>query len=149
MFPETAQLEYNLTSEPARVNNLGKSFKYDFSRGEFILLDGKLVTVENVEAIKVWVEKILSTERFRFKIYERLDKNEYGVTLKDLIGSVLPRAFIEEELKREISEAVKRHPCIESISDLTANRADSRLNISFKLNLTDGQALGQELVISG
>lgn len=149
MLPQIAQLEFNLTSESTRVDNLGKSFKYDFLKGDFLLLDGKLVAVEDVQAIKVWVEKVLRTERFRFKIYERADRNEYGVTLEDLIGMVLPRAFVEEELKREITEAVTRHPQIESISDLCTEREDTWLTISFKINLTDGQTVQEEVVISG
>lgn len=149
MLPEIAQLEFNLTSDSARADNLGKSFKYDFSKGDFILLDGKLVPVEETHAIKVWVEKVLRTERFRFKIYERADRNEYGVTLEDLIGTVLPRAFVEEELKREITEAVTRHPRIESISDLSTKREGAWLKISFKINLAEGQTVQEEVIISG
>ena len=150
MFPEIAQLEFNANATLASsATDLGTSFQFDFVAGDFVLLDGKVVTVADVAVIKVWVEKCLRTERFMFKIYARDDKNEYGVTLEDLIGSVLPRSFVEAELKREITEAITRHPRIASISNLTTARNDAWLNITFQLNLTDGQTVGQEVTLSG
>jgi phage baseplate assembly protein W len=145
MFPEIAQLEFK-PQEPASPQNLGKSFLFDFKKGDFILRDGKLVEVEGIEALKVGVEKLLRTEKFKFKIYERDDKQEYGVTIEDLIGSSLPKAFVESELKREISDALKKHPMIAGISNLSTLRDGSRLKISFQINLVDGQAIGQEVV---
>jgi len=148
MFPDIAQLEFK-QSDPAQPIDLGKSFKFDFTAGDFILSDGKLVAIKDIEAIKVWVHKILMTEKFKFQIYKRTDGDEYGVTLEDLIGTILPRSFVEAELKREIKEAVTRHPRIASISNLTIERDGNLLKISFKINLTDGQGFGQEVAISG
>lgn len=144
MLPEIAQLEFK-PQEPASPQNLGKSFLYDFTQGDFILKDGKLVEVEDIEALKVWVEKVLRTEKFRFKVYEREDKQEYGVTIEDLIGSTLPKAFVESELKREISDALKKNPRIASISNLSTERDGSWLKITFQINLADGQVIGQEV----
>ena len=143
MLPEIAQLEFK--SQEITVADLGKTFKYDFSQGDFVLSDGKLVKVQDLEAIKVWVEKLLRTEKFRFKVYERADQQEYGVTIEDLIGTVLPKSFVDSELKREISEAVTKHPRIASISNLTIEQDDSLAKISFRLNLSDGQAVTQEV----
>ncbi|NLW92364.1 MAG: DUF2634 domain-containing protein [Syntrophomonadaceae bacterium] len=150
MLPDIAQLEFNTTAEESDSSTeLGTSYQYDFNTGEFVLIDGKLVTVSDIEAIKVWVEKVLRTERFVFEIYTRDDGNEYGTTLEDLIGSVLPRAFVESELKREITEAVTRHPKIESISNLTASQEGSWLEISFEINLYDGTTINQEVAVNG
>lgn len=147
MLPEIAQLEFNTAAVTTATSteNLGKSFQYDFLQGDFVLKDGKLVSVEGVEAIKVWVEKVIRTERFKFKIYEQDDGDEYGTTIKDLLGMVLPRSFIEAELKREITEAVIMHPWIQSISNLTTERDGSWVKVSFQINLADGSTTEQEV----
>ncbi len=146
MFPEMAQLKFKQSKSPKNTN--GKSFRFDFAAGDFILLDGKPVVIDDLEALKIWVEKIIRTEKYKYMIYERVDGNEYGLTLVDLIGSVLPLAFVEAELKREINEAVTSHPRIVSISDLSTERDGSWGKIAFKINLTDGQTIGQEVIVS-
>jgi len=148
VFPEMAQLEFKQPEAP-KITDPGKSFKFDFTAGDFVLSDGKLVVIDDIEALKVWVEKIIRTERFKFKVYDRNDGNEYGLTLVDLIGTVLPRAFVEAELKREIGEALRRHLRIASVSNLSTERDDNWLKISFQINLTDSQTFRQEVSIVG
>ena len=143
-LPEIAQLEFKPVEE-AVVADLGKTFKYDFVKGDFVLKDGKLVEATDLEGIMVWVEKILRTEKYKFKVYQRQDRQEYGISIQDLIGSVLPKSFVESELRREITDAVLKHPRIASISNLAIERDGARALISFKLNLTDGQAGLQEV----
>ena len=66
MFPETDEL---VISETTSENTGGtKSFLYDFSKGDFVIRDGKLVPCDSLEAIKVWIEKIIRTEKNRFPI---------------------------------------------------------------------------------
>jgi hypothetical protein len=71
----------------------GKSFLFDFTSGEFVVRDGKLVECDGMDAIKTWIEKILRTEKDRFSIYHDTD---YACYLEDLIvGSNFTAAFIE------------------------------------------------------
>lgn len=150
ILPEVTKLEFNTDAAAASsTTDLGVTYKFDFDAGEFMLSDGKLIPIADVDAIKLWVEKCLRTQRFTYQIYAREDKNEYGASLEDLIGSVWPRAFVESELKREISEALTRHPRIRSITDLTTDRDGARMKISFTLNLSDGQSVSQEVAVSG
>lgn len=129
------------------INNIGKSFLFDFEKGDFILQDGKLVEVEGNESIKIWIEKILRTEKFKFKIYERIeDTNEYGITLQDLItGYDYPLEFIKSEIEREISEALIKHPSIDSIEEWNIEKSNPVLKISFKVVLNDGNILSEEV----
>ncbi|TCO69495.1 DUF2634 domain-containing protein [Marinisporobacter balticus] len=143
MFPDIANTEID-TQKSAETTNLGKSFLFDFDKGDFILQDGRLVNVEDIEALKVWIEKVLRTEKFRFEIYKNVD---YGVALEDLIGQTLPRQFVESELKREIRESVIKHPMVSDISNLIAEQDGSKLKISFKVNLVDGNTVNTEVNI--
>lgn len=150
ILPEITQLEYNTkAAADSSAEDLGTSFLFDFDAGDFVTVDGKIVTITDIEAIKGWVEKCLRTERFQYAIYAREDKNEYGVTIEGLIGSVLPRAFVEAELKREITGALTRHPRISSISGLSIDRDGAKVNVAFTLNLNDGKTVGQEVTVSG
>lgn len=141
MLPQVAQLEFN-NQAIETSQTMGKSFKFDFEKGDFVLKDGRVVKTENVEALKIWIEKVIRTEKFRFKIYEG---TEYGITLEDLIGQSLPRDLVESELKRELKDALEIHFMIQSISNIVAVRDGSKLNISFEVNLVDGNSLSQEV----
>ena len=111
--------------------------------------NGKFIEVTGIEALKVWIEKILRTEKFRFKIYENGTRRQYGITIEDLIvGRSLPQSFVESELKREINEALLQHPEIESLTDMAFNREGSTLVISFTVNLINGDSLQQEVEFS-
>lgn len=118
------------------------SFLFDYNKGDFILENGKLVKVTGVQALKIWIEKVLRTELDRFKVYQ--DKS-YGINLEGLIGSQLPQAFVESELEREITETLTIHPMIDSITDFELQR-ESNLGLAvFSVNLVDGDSFDQEV----
>ncbi|MGD6845226.1 DUF2634 domain-containing protein [Bacillus infantis] len=128
----------------------GKSFLFDFDKGDFVFRNGKLVPVEGKEALKVWINKVLKTEKFRFEIYEKEEREEeYGVIIEDLIiGHSFSLPFIESEQKREITVALLRHPMIDSLEDFRVEREKSLLRISFEVILADGDSLNQEVIYS-
>lgn len=145
MLPKIAELQFKPTDSTG-LPNIGKSFLFDFNTGDFVLKDGRLVEVLGIEAVKIWIEKILRTEKYRYKVYDREDKNEYGVVLEDLIvGNNFPKVFVESELKREITKALTKHPMIQSLTDWNTEKNNSKLNISFKVNLLDGNTFTQEV----
>ncbi|ABR48583.1 hypothetical protein Amet_2429 [Alkaliphilus metalliredigens QYMF] len=140
MLPQIANLEID-GDDQQQTTQIGKSFLFDFNKGEFVFKDGKLVPVEGIEALKVWIEKTLRTEKFRFKVYEG---TEYGVTVEDLIiGHNYPISFAESEVKREVSEALGTHPWIERLVDWGLEREKSILKISFRVILVNGNSFDQ------
>lgn len=146
MFPQTISID-NIVKDSDN-SKMGKSFLFDFEKGDFVLKDGRLIETQDTQAIKMWIEKILRTEKFRFKVYEREDKREYGVTIKDLlVGQNLPGSFIEAEIKREVIETLIHHSKIQSISNLQIQRNDERLTIEFKVNLSGNSTFIQEVNI--
>jgi len=134
MFPNTQDLSDSAASESAAAGT-GKSFLFDFSAGEFVIQNGRLVETED---ISVWIEKILRTEKDRFDIYA--DTN-YGVHLEDLIiGTNYDQAFVQSELKREIEEALLTHPDITGISNFTAEKTETGIIISMEVETGDTAA---------
>lgn len=132
MFPNTQDLTV-VTAEDTAVT--GKSFLFDFTAGDFVVRNGKLVECNGMEAIKVWIEKILRTEKERFKIY---DDNDYGCRLEDLlIGSNYMAAFIEAELKREIEDALLQNPNISAVANFSLERTASGIIVSMEVETYD------------
>lgn len=139
MFPVDAQ-RYLLDEDIIIRDNdtfafNGRTFLYDYKKGDFVMEDGKLVEVTGNAAIEAWLEKLIRTERFRFKIY---DKVEYGVTMEELIGNIWPRGFVEAEIKREITEAAASNTYIEALTDWSFERKGSYLHISFVYHTAEG-----------
>ncbi|WP_053955094.1 DUF2634 domain-containing protein [Inediibacterium massiliense] len=145
MFPQVANLKMK-EEKPKDLPRMGKSFLFDFDKGEFVIKDGRLVEVLGVDAIKGWIDKVLRTEKYKYKIYQRKDKNEYGVIVEDLIiGKNLPKDFIEAELKREISQSLMKHPMIASVYHFEIKKVASYINLSFKVNLINEETFNKEV----
>lgn len=128
MLPEIANLDFNTEEIAEDLPPIGKSFLYDFEKGDFVLKSGKMIELHGVDSLKMWIEKVLKTERFRFRIYESVD---YGVTLEDLIGSNFPRDFIEIEIKREVTESLLLSSYIERLERWIFERDEERMLVSF------------------
>ena len=146
MFPQTTDLP-NETVINNETVTMGKSYIFDFTTGEFIINDGRLVVSDDVIAIKIWIEKILRTEKGRFVIYDGLN---YGTSLEDLIvGTNYPISFVESELKREIEDALFQHPQISSISGLMLTRGEAGITAEYTVVLNDGTTVDSEVNFSG
>lgn len=133
MFPEySPQLQAGDVAETAQM---GKSFLFDFDQGDFVVRDGKLQVVEGLEALRVWIKKVLSTEKFKFKIYNTGESNEYGTTtLLELVNSGHPPFFIQAEIQREVTEALLRNPEITGVGEFTFLRERRTLIVGFTVN---------------
>ena len=129
MFPEKT----NVTTASNTENPSGrKSYLFDFDKGDFVVRDGKLVECDGIEAIKVWIEKIIRTEKGRYHIY---DDTDYGCHLEDLIiGNSYTIEFIEAELRREIEEALLQNPQITSITGFLITRDKGSITVSLEVH---------------
>ena len=113
MFPNSTDITLDNKSN---ISSGTKSYMFDFENGDFIARDGKLIECDGISAIKVWIEKILRTEKGRYSIYS---DTEYGCHLEDFtIGNSYTAEFIE----------------VESAVPLT-------INVSAKLTLANGADL--------
>ena len=60
MFPKTDTVLTRVET-PAQTGT--RSYLFDFNKGDFVVRDGKLVECDGMDALKVWIEKILKTEK--------------------------------------------------------------------------------------
>lgn len=131
MFPETQNSTVAKNETVASGNT--KTYLFDFDKGDFVVQDGKLVECDGALAIKVWIEKIIRTEKGRYPIY---DETEYGCHLEDLIiGNNYTVEFIEAELKREIEEALLQNPQITNVSGFVLTRDKDSITVTLEVYL--------------
>ena len=132
MFPNST----DITIDNESITSSGtKSYMFDFESGDFVVRDGKLIECDGIDAIKVWIEKILRTEKGRYSIY---DNTEYGCHLEDLIiGNSYTAEFIEAELKREIEDALKQNSRITSVTNFNIIRNKNAITVTLEVVLND------------
>ncbi|HEY5582932.1 MAG TPA: DUF2634 domain-containing protein [Ruminiclostridium sp.] len=137
MFPDY-EPTISIDSTTAETTSNGKSFFFDFTTGDFVVKDGKVQTVEGIEALKIWIQKVLKTEKFKFKIYETGETDEYGVTLLNLVNSGHPQMFIQAEIQREITDTLVKNIEILSVDNFSFSREKRILVVGFSVNSTYG-----------
>ena len=132
MFPNSTDI---MIPNENIASNGTKSYLFDFASGDFVVRDGKLIKCNGIDAIKVWIEKILRTEKGRYTIYA---DTEYGCHLEDLIiGNSYTVEFIEAELKREIEDALKQNSQIKSVTNFQIIRSKHSITVTLEVVLND------------
>lgn len=132
MLPEYEPTLENSNIELTETSIINKkSFLFDFEKGEFSIADGKIQVVEGIEALKVWIHKILKTEKFKFKIYDTGEEEQYGISILEFINNDYPQAFLYAEIQREVIEALLKNPEIIEINNFNFVKDKRTLNVSF------------------
>ncbi|MWV44581.1 DUF2634 domain-containing protein [Paenibacillus sp. HJL G12] len=106
LFPETEDMVWTDVTEPGLLEQteavFGRSWRFDFDAGEFIMSPTRQMTVaDDKEAWVIWCEKAIRTPRYRYVIYSR----DYGSELEDLIGRG-SRSLQESEIQRMVTETL-------------------------------------------
>lgn len=128
------------------ITMTGKTFLYDFETGDFILDDkGNLISVSNLEALKVWIEKVLKTTKNKYDVYEGTN---YGTpNLQDLLVSGNPYEYITCEVEATIKAVLLKNTAIKSVQNFKFTRDGSLLSVSFDCSTIYG-AVGSEVTFS-
>lgn len=114
--PET----YDFNAEFQTEQFANKTYKINFEEKRII---GE---IDDLEAVKQAVYKILHTERFNSLLYSW----DYGVEFENLIGKDYD--FILGDLQRRIEEAVLQDDRIERIENVTVNKKQNdSIDVSF------------------
>lgn len=105
--------DYQANLEEVEKSNL--TYKLDFKRKRIIGI------IDELEAVKQSVYKILNTERQSKLIYNQ----DYGVELQRFIGQ--DEDFVKSDLQRTITEALLADDRILEVKDFTLNPLESNL----------------------
>lgn len=104
-----------------------REYAYDFENNRLLLRDGQTYLVEGNEALRIWIFKALTTERYRYTAYD----SDFGSEIHTLIGGPLSSDITTSELKRFIIEALMVNPYIKELSNFHFTRSGSGVTAEF------------------
>jgi hypothetical protein len=127
-----AALAPTVTVDPDAPIPFGRSWRFDFTAGQFIYDGTAPQETYEMDTLIVWVEKTCRTALFAHPIYS----DQYGVEITDLIGMQ-----VDDELlsgyQNAITQALLVHDRIVSVQDFSFNQDpfDEGLYASFTVVL--------------
>lgn len=116
------------------VTSAGKSPQFDFEIGDFVVSDGSVATVTGLQALKLWINKILTTEQNKYRIYKNDNVEKYGVSLLEVITSKQPIVYIQAQVQTIITNALLKNSDITSVNNFIFTRDKKLLNCTFTVN---------------
>ena len=102
------------------------AFRYDAT--------GKHIIVTKNEAIKVWIYKLLKTERYRYAAYY----DDYGLELEKYIGKTPNDGISSSAVYADIKEAVLANPYILAINNVRLSKENKILAIQMEYKTVYG-----------
>lgn len=139
MLPNIASLEFE-NEEVGQSAQVDKTFNWDNTIGDFVLNDGKLIGLEGIEYIKVWIDKALRTKA------NSLIYSGYGSEHYNLIGRVFDADYAKAEIERTIKEALSKNTSINEVYGLELEVDGSMITVNFTVSTIYGNT---EVIISG
>ena len=91
--------------------------------------------IEELEALKQFIYKVLSTERYEYPIYSF----DYGIDLESLIGKDIE--YVQIELKRRIEECLLQDERISSVDNFEFEVKGDELYCTFNVGSIYGNLL--------
>ncbi len=149
MFPKFNSFEINNNASNENIKKLGKCFKFDFEKGQHILIDGKFIECDFKENIQQFIQTVLRTKLNIFKVYTFEEEENFGLSIHNYIGEKIShKAYILSETKREITEQLLSHYFIKEVNSFNIDIKNSTLTISFNCYLKNNEILEIKEVIN-
>lgn len=106
-----------------------KEYAYDFEKNELLLdKNGCTYMVERNEALRIWIFKALSTERFHYTAYSFSFGAEWQ---EQVIGQSMNVEVVKLELERFIIEALMVNPYIKRLDNFVYENTSVGMTVSF------------------
>ena len=141
MFPKI-NIEASSLEKDSSIK-LGKCFKFDFEKGQHVIIDGKFVECDFKENIRQFIQVVLRTKKDIFKVYTIDENEDFGLSIYNQIGNkVFHKGFVLSEAKREITEQLLNHPFIKEVNNFDFKFENTLLKISFDCYLQNNEVLG-------
>ncbi|OOM82337.1 hypothetical protein CLPUN_03060 [Clostridium puniceum] len=114
MIPSVeSDFEFEFQEQPS------KTYKIDIDKERIIGY------IDEIEAIKQSIYKIINTERYDYLIYSW----NYGIELSDLFGEPIP--YVYSEIKRRITEALTQDDRIDSVDAFSFENKRGIVSVTF------------------
>jgi hypothetical protein len=150
-MPNPDSLLVEVDQQTTLETDLGIGFLFDFEKGEFVIQNGRMIELSDIEALKMWITKIIKTEKYQFDIYDAYPdalEYQYGTLTEFCVGRVLTDD-IKVQLQENIEQSATRHPRVDFLSNWNFERAKDKLTVSFQVNLIDQQSFNMGVTLDG
>ncbi len=142
-LPKIVELEFDTNEEQSVIQpDVHATFDWDFTTGDFKLINGKLIKLTGIEYLKVWIQKALYTVRGTL-IYK--DTN-YGSEHHNLIGKSFKRSYAQAEFERMIRETLLQNDAISDVVNFVFAQKGSRISIEFDVISIYGTTRGDVII---
>ena len=115
-----------------------KTYRLDLNTG-----DVYAEFIDHEEAVHQAVVKLVKTARDRYIIYT----SDYGCEIRDVLGRVYSKEYLDMEIPRLINEAVLVDDRVEETTDYEIIIEGDELSISFKVLTTTGDTIEIEMEV--
>lgn len=123
---------------PAEELPVFREFAWDFQKHAFLYdnLGRHKIALRN-EALKIWIQKALLVERYRYRAYF----DDYGAELEHFIGTVPNDGTEEVEVFRYIREALLVNPYIKNVSDISFTQEKKKITMNISVTTVYGEEI--------
>lgn len=120
----------NVNAEASDELPMLKEYAYNFEENE-LLLDGNGCTylVEGNEALRIWIFKALTTERFHYTAYSFAFGSEHQ---DQLTGQSMDVDIVKLEMERFIIEALMVNPYIQRLDNFIFENTFMGMTVNFE-----------------
>ena len=140
ILPEINFIDYLKQVAEIKKETNGKTFLIDFKKGKMLRKNGKLIKTDDERAVRMWLEKVLLTEKYKWNIYKSNGINQYGMTYKaNLQGQRFPTPVLYSEFIRELKETILKNKQIIEIKNIDIQLIKHTLETKFTVVLKDFQ----------
>lgn len=140
ILPEINFIDYSKQVAESQKETDGKTFLIDFKKGKMLRKNGKLIKTDDERAVRMWLEKVLLTEKYKWNIYKSNGINQYGMTYKaNLQGQRFPTPVLYSEFIRELKETILKNKQIIEIKNIDIQLIKHTLETKFTVVLKDFQ----------
>lgn len=140
ILPEINFIDYSKQVAEIQKETNGKTFLIDFKKGKMLRKNGKLIKTDDERAVRMWLEKVLLTEKYKWNIYKSNGINQYGMTYKaNLQGQRFPTPVLYSEFIRELKETILKNKQIIEIKNIDIHLVKHTLETKFTVVLKDFQ----------
>lgn len=138
ILPEIKFFDFTKKEEKEKELTNGKTFLIDFQKGKMLRTNGRLIKADDERAVRMWIEKVLLTEKYKWNIYKENGINQYGMKYKTmLLGQRFPTPILYSEFIRELEETVLKNKQILEIKDIEVKLVKNTLDTKFTVVLED------------
>ena len=138
ILPKIDFVDYSKQDITNGKNSNGKTFLIDCQKKKLLKSNGQLIKTDDERAVRMWIEKVLLTEKYKWNIYKSNGPNQYGMKYKAmLLSQRFPTPVLYSEFERELTETMKKNKQIIEIRNIDIKLEKHTLKTKFEVVLKD------------